>query len=314
MPADEWEIGRVVEERVKIHTTWGPSRVVIENGDVTGIELKGCASVFDENGSFSPRYDSRREILKADQIIIAIGQSADLGFIGVQSGIATKGGLISVRETSLETGMPGIFAGGDVTKAPGAIIEAIEAGKKVASSIDTFLGGSGNIEESLFQLQPASPCIGRIEGFADLPRVKIPEIPIAQRQGDFAEIVTGYTAEQARQEAARCLQCDLRLIMKEVIFPPSKWLAWTMENIDSVPEKEGAYRLLDADNKVLVIKGVMNLRASLKEAFKSREDVTRFDFVEDIFYSKRESELIQQYLQEHGEMPTGASDDLDDLF
>ena len=38
-----------------------------------------------------------------------------------------------------------------------------------------------------------------------------------------------------------------------------------------------------------------------------------FEFEEDKMYSKRESELIQKYLQEHGEMP-GAADDLDDLY
>ena len=40
-----------------------------------------------------------------------------------------------------------------------------------------------------------------------------------------------------------------------------------------------------------------------------------FLYEEDPMYSKRESELIQDYLREHGCMPPGeGEDDLDDLF
>jgi len=39
-----------------------------------------------------------------------------------------------------------------------------------------------------------------------------------------------------------------------------------------------------------------------------------FEFEEEKMFSQRESELLQKYLQEHGEMPGGGGDDLDDLF
>ncbi len=58
------------------------------------------------------------------------------------------------------------------------------------------------------------------------------------------------------------------------------------------------------------------MRESLLEAFEEDDKVARFEYEEDQFYSKRESELIQQYLQVHGEMPRGegGEDELDDLF
>jgi len=44
------------------------------------------------------------------------------------------------------------------------------------------------------------------------------------------------------------------------------------------------------------------------------ENAALFEFEEDKMFSRRESELIQKYLQAHGKMPGGGVDGLDDLF
>ncbi|OQX23963.1 MAG: hypothetical protein BWK80_23215 [Desulfobacteraceae bacterium IS3] len=62
----------------------------------------------------------------------------------------------------------------------------------------------------------------------------------------------------------------------------------------------------------MAIKGTANLRHELLNALEENEKAAFFEFEEDKMYSKRESELIQRYLQEHGEMPGGGEDD--DLF
>jgi len=95
---------------------------------------------------------------------------------------------------------------------------------------------------------------------------------------------------------------------------PEKLLEWSKENIQTVPESEGVYQLRDADKQIFSIKGVINMRESMLEAFEENEKVSWFEYEEDQFYSKRESELIQQYLQVHGKMPGGGEDELDDLF
>jgi hypothetical protein len=95
---------------------------------------------------------------------------------------------------------------------------------------------------------------------------------------------------------------------------PEKLLKWTEENIQTVPESEDVYQLRDADKQILSIKGVINMREFLLEAFEENEKLAWFEYEEDKFYSKRESELIQQYLQVHGKMPGGGEDELDDLF
>ena len=313
MPADEWEIDQAIEEGINILPSWGPHKIVSKDGQVTGINLIGCASVFDSKGDFSPTFDERRKELETDQVILAIGQASDLSFITSESPLTSQRGMIVVGERSLETEASGVFAGGDVTQAPGAIIHAIVAGRKAASSIDRLLGGDGNIEEILFQPETPSPSIGKVEGFAYLPREKVPELTLEERHKGFAEVAIGFDTEHAIKEASRCLQCDLRLQIQEITSPPEKLLKWGKENIQTVPESEGVYQLRDADKQILSIKGVMNMKDSLLEEFEENDKVVWFEYEEDQFYSKRESELLQQYIAEHGEMPEG-NRDLDDLF
>jgi hypothetical protein len=87
-----------------------------------------------------------------------------------------------------------------------------------------------------------------------------------------------------------------------------------VENINQVPEDEGVFRLYDEAKKLITIKGTRTLRQSLLEALEVYKNAVWFDFEEEKMYTQRESELIQQYLQEHGEMPGGGDSDLDDLF
>ena len=151
-------------------------------------------------------------------------------------------------------------------------------------------------------------CAPKFEAF------KPPEIKLEKRHQGFDEVALGYEAEQAMKEAKRCLQCDLRLYMGCNPSPPEKWLAFNEENINEVPEEEGVFQLLDEVHNVLAIKGTANLRESLMEQLEENEKAAWFEFEEHKMYSQRESELIQQYLQKHGEMPGGADDELDDLF
>ena len=95
---------------------------------------------------------------------------------------------------------------------------------------------------------------------------------------------------------------------------PEKLLKWSKDNIQTVTEFEGVYQLRDTDKQILSIKGFMNMKNSLLEEFEENDKVVWFEHKEDKFYSKRESELIQQYLQVHGEVPGGGEDELDNLF
>ncbi|MFH1083721.1 MAG: FAD-dependent oxidoreductase [Pseudomonadota bacterium] len=315
MPAHEWEIDGALEEGVRLMPSWGPGKILRKDGQITGMELVRCTKVFDEKRGFSPAFEDIKEIIEGDQVIMAIGQASDLSFLENDRRISIAKGLIVVDQGTLETGMEGVYAGGDVAATSGAgIIHAIAAGRKAASSIDKTLGGAGDIDEVLFAAGPPRQRLGRDEVFALWPREKAPEIDLKSRHEGFQEVSLGFTDDQALQEAKRCLQCDLRLYLGRNPSPPEKMVTFNEETIAQVPEAEGVYHLYDEDKNVLAIKGTPDLRKSLLEDLEDGSSAVWFDFEEDKMYSQRESELIQQYLQKHGEMPGGGDSDLDDLF
>jgi NADPH-dependent glutamate synthase beta subunit-like oxidoreductase/NAD-dependent dihydropyrimidine dehydrogenase PreA subunit len=309
MPAQAWEVKEAIAEGVKLMPSWGPRKIILDKGTVTGMEIVHCMSVRDEQGGFNPGFDETRQRIEGDQVILAVGQEADLSFLHKARRIETGKGLIIVDEATLETGMTGVYAGGDVTAVHRTLIHAIASGRKAASAIDKALGGSGDVEETLFERGTPSPKVGRDQGFAARPRQEVPAVDVRRRQDSFQEVALGFTGEQAAKEAGRCLQCDLRLTMACNPSPPEKRPAFDEEQVRRVPESEGVFRLYDGDHNVLCIKGTGNLRQELLRALKENDNAACFDFEKDTLYSKRESELIQRYVQAHGRMPSGGSED-----
>ncbi len=316
MPADDWAIEGAAAQGIKLLPCWGPDKIISEHGHVTGIDMLECRRVFDENGVFCPEFSDTKKRFAADQIILAAGRSPDLSFLEHGSPILTDQGQIVADQNTLETGRKGVYAGGDVVKMPGAVIHAIAAGQRAAAAIGKALitsgGGSGDIEKDLPEREAPEPHIGRHQGFASRPREPMPAIPLEKRTAGFQEIALGYTDKQALQEAARCLQCDLRLNLNANASLPEKRIAFTSANIKNAPCAQGVYQLSDEDQNVLAIKGTPDLRASLQEELEDGSNAVWFELEEDKMYSMRESQLIQKYLQEYGEMPGGGLDD--DLF
>ncbi|MEW5936328.1 MAG: 2Fe-2S iron-sulfur cluster-binding protein [Candidatus Thermoplasmatota archaeon] len=186
-------------------------------------------------------------------------------------------------------------------------VEAVASGRKAAEAIDRFLGGDGTIP-ALLSSEPQKQNIGRIRGFASLKRMDAESPPSARLAG--APDLQQMDEEHCAREAARCLRCDLRLLIPAPRLPPEAWLPLTLDAIASVPHAEGVYTLRDNEGKVLKIKGAPDLHVALEGELSS---AAFFEFVLDKMYSKRESELLQQYVQKYGRMPEGAGD-LDELF
>ncbi len=314
LPASPWILEEAKSEGVEIMPSRGPDRVISEGGKVTGMVLVQCTGVFDAQGLFCPEFSEKKESVAVDQVILVAGQAADLSFLADSSPIKVESGLIVVNPDTLETGAKGIYAGGDITQASGSIIHAIAAGRRAAAAIDKALGGSGEIDEILFARDNPDPFLGRDAGFASWTREKIPEPEPASRIKGFQEIAKAYSDEQAVREARRCLQCDLRLHLGGNPAPPQPWLPFDEAHVNQVPESEGVFQLLDEAQHVLTIEGTANLRRALLLAMADNQNATLFGYEEDKMYSKRENELIQKYLQVHGEMPGGGGGDLDDLF
>jgi NADPH-dependent glutamate synthase beta subunit-like oxidoreductase len=223
MPANPWEIEQAREEGVEMLYSWGPDKITANSGNATGIELVRCTSVFDEEGNFCPYFDDTKKSIEADQVILAIGQASetafcrDFCFLDDQGSLPVHNGLITIDNTTQETEMIGVFAGGDAANGPATVIEAIAAGRRAAISIDTHLGGDGTIELGMLNVECGNDQPNydgkRDSGFAELKRVEVPSLPITERGSGFSEVELCCSDEQIKAETNRCLQCDLEICL-----------------------------------------------------------------------------------------------------
>ncbi|MCX8022442.1 MAG: FAD-dependent oxidoreductase [Syntrophorhabdaceae bacterium] len=206
MPAHKWEVDQALEEGVKIHTSWGPKRIEAKENRIDAIEFKRCTRVFDEKGRFSPQYDETTTVsYKTDTVILAIGQAIDTGFLkGLEGLEILRDGRIKTDPVTLETTVPGIFAGGDAVTGPKMAIDAIAQGKEAAESIIRFLEGR-DLKEG--RRAKEDKLVDDIPPFIEKrPRVSIPEIPLNERKG-FKEVYLTLSPDDAKREAERCLNC-----------------------------------------------------------------------------------------------------------
>lgn len=218
MTADEEEIEQAQEEGIQIHPAYtfeailGPDRV-------SGVRFCNVKSfTFDENRrAVIEKEENSEHVIEADTVIFAVGQRTQISpEAGLELG---RGNSIAVHPGSLCTSVPGIYACGDAVYGTRTVIQAVADGRDAASEIDKALGGSGDISEVLAPVEMPDAFLGRIEGFGHQARQ--PEVvrDAALRENNFDAVSFGLADVGVRQEAGRCLQCDLRF----TITPPRIW-------------------------------------------------------------------------------------------
>jgi NADPH-dependent glutamate synthase beta subunit-like oxidoreductase/CO/xanthine dehydrogenase FAD-binding subunit len=204
MPAESEEVEQAIREGVKVMPSWGPSRILQENGRLSGMELVRCTAVYDSAHKFSPAYDNNvKETIEADRIILATGQRPDLSFAG--SSLELKRGLIAVDPDTQATTIAKVFAGGDAaaSSAPGSVTAAIGAGRRAANAINLYLGGKALAERPKqveHLTRSGSSC------FPKLSRITTPGLPLSRTSLE-AEDIPGLDSSATGSEAARCLNC-----------------------------------------------------------------------------------------------------------
>jgi NAD-dependent dihydropyrimidine dehydrogenase PreA subunit len=209
MPAWKGEVDEAQQEGIVVDNGWGPKEIVGENGVVTGLKVRRCLTVFDENGRFNPVFSEEEKIIPCNSVILAIGQQADLSFLSGDHGVQiTPRGILKI-DADLATTLPGVFAGGDVAFGPRVLVEAVANGHRAARSIHVYLSGTTKkTVRSRFRIMPnwAMP-----RGFLSIPRQKMPVLAANRRIG-IAEVELGFDEEQGRAEGLRCLNCQVNTI------------------------------------------------------------------------------------------------------
>ncbi len=211
MPANPEEIEAALEENIEIMYLVAPSKVTREGNKLKLECIRMELGAPDASGRRSPVPIKGSEfITELDTIIAAIGQRT-VAYEGY--GVAlNRNNTIKVNEQMM-TSRSGVFAGGDCVTGPKTVIEAIAAGRRAAIAIDRYLGGDGDISESLVEPEEAKTWLQR-----SLPTEKeavFTALPPARRAGTFEEVEHGFKKTVAEAEAMRCLQCH-------VIAPPGE--------------------------------------------------------------------------------------------
>lgn len=208
MPADPAEIEEAEKEGVKFYYLAAPRRAVGKD-KVTALEcIRMELGEPDESGRRRPiPIADSAFTLKCNNVIVTIGQSPDMAGLGEKLGLNTnEWGTFTVDPVTLETNIPGIFAGGDCVTGPDVVVNAMYAGKKAAISIDRYINKldmrTGRELEGPYQVAYEIDT----EGLPVMPAVAMPSLELSKRRC-WDEVHTGYTEEMAVREAERCLAC-----------------------------------------------------------------------------------------------------------
>ncbi|MBM4432939.1 MAG: NADH-quinone oxidoreductase subunit NuoF, partial [Chloroflexi bacterium] len=215
MPVSKVEYEQAIAEGIQVNFLVSPTRIVSENWTVTGLQcIRMSLGEPDESGRRRPIPITGSEFFaEADTVIAAVGQAPDLSFLPPDSALErTRWETLMVNSNTLATNVNGVFAGGDFVTGPGMVIDAIAAGRRAAIAIDKYLKGDITRVE-IYDLK--SKVIGELptqeveEVWETQPRLAVPTLPVKERKTSFSEIELAFPEERARQEAKRCLRCDL---------------------------------------------------------------------------------------------------------
>jgi len=196
LEAHPYEAMEAMAEGVKIKwlstvKQFGQDEVLMERMEMTP-DGKGCVGT----GQF--------EKLKVDSLVLAVGQHSDIEFLKAVPGVRFGRGDVIEVDPAMNTGHPGVFAGGDLIGGARTMTTAVGHGKKAARSIDAFLRGEVYVKPTKHPPVPFEAL--NLPVFLDAARREAPETPVSQRNG-FDEVTHGLSEAQARYEASRCLSC-----------------------------------------------------------------------------------------------------------
>jgi NADPH-dependent glutamate synthase beta subunit-like oxidoreductase/ferredoxin len=214
MPADTEEVEQAEEEGVAMSFLTIPVGIIGENGRVNGLRCLR-AELVSKKGSdrkYPVPIEGSEYVIETDAVISAIGQRVDHACLENLGGLKwTQRNTIAVNRACMATSMPGVFSAGDAVLGPATVVEAIGGGKRAAQAIDRFFMGIP---------QPSMPPVpvrrARLD-FLEVPastkmNLRRPEMNLLnynRRRVTFQQVELGYSENQVREEARRCLRCDV---------------------------------------------------------------------------------------------------------
>lgn len=214
--ASAWELEDAEEELVEILENHSPSRFVLENGRLIGMEFELVEWEENDDGRLiSKVLDST--IVLCDDVILAIGQDNAFPWIERDIGIDFNDWEMPVVDkTTFQTTRDGVFVGGDAAWGPENIIWAVEHGHQAAISIHSFCQGQSLLERPEYGMNLVSQKMGLHSWsygseYDPSQRAKMNHVDLVERfKALEVEVELGFDAEQTAVEVERCLNCDIQ--------------------------------------------------------------------------------------------------------
>jgi len=284
MPALDEEIEEATDEGITINNSWGPKRILTENGRVTGVEFKKCVSVFDENKRFNPKYDENdTKIVKADYVLTSVGQGIDWGNLIAGSKIELNPNkTIKADPETYQTGEPDIFAGGDALTGPKFAIDAIAVGKEGAISIHRFVQPGQSL--TMGRTKRAYRAFDKenvdLEGYDRLPRQKACDEDGNTCKDTFKDLRGTFTEEQIKKETERCLSCGAVVVDEDLCVGCGMCTTKCKFDAIKLVKKYDAENIEFSNLKPVIIKSM--IKRKLKIVFKKP-----IEFLQSIFSGEK---------------------------
>jgi putative selenate reductase len=232
MPADREEITHLLAEGIEVLELCKPQRLVIEDGKLQALECRRMAYKGDRepSGRKIPHELADSDFkVPLDTLILAISQHAVLDFFGEEQIAVNHWGYIEADPLTFETSVADVYAGGDVVNdGPASIVKAVAAGKAIADSI--LQRRSPNLEPAEVTSFDRAALLRRRS--TRKWRVPAAHTPLADRN-ESREVVLTYDAQQARAEAARCLDCESYCSLCVGVCPNLALLTYETEPLDN---------------------------------------------------------------------------------
>ena len=214
MPAHHEEIEAAQNEGIEILFLTNPMSLITEINKLIGIE---CIKMRLEEAAKGERprpvpVEESEFTIPCDYIISAIGQSIDTSFAAREKNLCLeKHGTITIDKNTLETSIPGVYAGGDIVTGPFTAINSIAQGKKAALAIMNYLehGKAGRSTNKFYSFKHklANLSEREFDFHKKIERTKEPELDIAYRIQNFDEVSLGLSEDQSLNETLRCIEC-----------------------------------------------------------------------------------------------------------
>ncbi len=208
------EFEESVKEGITYHPSRGPKRIIGDGGKVKAVEFLKVKRVFDDQGRFNPELEPEtEEIIEAESVILAIGQTPDLSFIRPEDGVEiAPQGTVKVDPQTLATSREGVFAGGDAAFGARILIEGAANGKLAAQSIDHYLSKIDKKKMCSVSIKVLPPeDYHKPKEYEIRERETPPKISLEHRVG-VNEVELSFEEKEARIQAQRCLICHINTI------------------------------------------------------------------------------------------------------